>query len=159
VRPAGGANAVGTNDLEKTAVKLFIVIPGEVEESRGAAFAYFCGILRLRFASLGMTIIPNASMLQRFNEPMTFGAPSKENAPTPNAQRPTANFFARAARFGVRWLDTAFQSAIGNQSNHLWRTVKRERPTSNFFARAARFGVRRLDAAFQLAIGNRQSIK
>ncbi len=43
------------NLVEKITVSDPIVIPSEVEESRRVAFEYFCGLPRLRFASLEMT--------------------------------------------------------------------------------------------------------
>jgi hypothetical protein len=55
LRAIAGADSVVADNLEKIAVNSFIVIPSEVEESRNAAFWYFRGIPRLRFASLGMT--------------------------------------------------------------------------------------------------------
>jgi len=57
MRAVAGADFTVTNDMEKTPVNILAVIPSEVEESRDVTLGYFCGVSRLRFATLEMTEI------------------------------------------------------------------------------------------------------
>jgi hypothetical protein len=57
MRAVAGADGFIADGLEKITVNILAVIPSEVEESRDVTLGYFCGVSRLRFATLEMTEI------------------------------------------------------------------------------------------------------